>query len=212
MKDLKHVASIIGATVIFIIGISLFIRKPASSQVPVDQDSLVLGTANVRGPRQAPVTLVEFSDLECPACQQAQVTVWSLLDDYGDRIQYIYRHFPLTAIHQHALASANAAEAAAQQGKFWQYLEVLFDQQDSWSPVRHPTDLFLSYAQQVGIADIDQFRQDLKNQAFQDRVLADLKLGNESGVNAAPTFFVNGEKADISGLKLAVEKVLSKPE
>ena len=134
----------------------------------------------------------------------------ALLAKYPDKIRFIYRHFPLTSIHQHAVISAVAAEAAAAQGKFWGYAGILFDQQDTWSQTRDPKELFISFAKQIEIPDIDKFQKDLENQIGKDRVLAELQLGNKLAVNATPTFFVNSEKTTATGLQLAVEKVLSR--
>lgn len=211
MKDIKLIASILGGTLVLLLGISLFFVKAGGSAGPIDSQKLVLGATNSQGPEAAPVTIVEFSDFECPACRAAHPLVESLVSQYGDKIHLIYRNFPLTSIHRNAMPTAMAAQAAGVQGKFWEYATILFDQQDSWSQVRNPADLFVTYAQQAEVSDIDKFRQDLEKQTYRDQVLKDLQLGNEIGITATPTFVVNGEKVSTDGLKLAVEKILSKP-
>lgn len=212
MKDIKLVAGILGGTLILLIGISLFFSKASAPAGPIDSQKLVLGATNQRGPETALATIIEFSDFECPACRAAHPLVEALVNQYSDKINLVYRHFPLTSIHRNALPAALAAETAGRQGKFWEYAAILFDQQDSWSQVRNPADLFINYAQQAEIPDIDKFRQDLDQQIYRDQVLKDLQLGNEIGITATPTFVVNGEKVDAAGLKLAVEKILSKPQ
>jgi len=212
MKDWKLIASVIAGTLAVLIGISLFFASPNSQPSPVlDNSALTANPVNASGPQQAPVTIVEFSDLQCEACRASWPQVESLLAKYPDKIRFIYRHFPLTSIHQHAVISAIAAEAAAAQGKFWDYAGILFDQQDTWSQTRDPKELFVSFAAQIEIPDLDKFQKDLENQVGKDRVLAELQLGNKLGVNATPTFFVNGEKVSSTGLNLAIEKILSKP-
>lgn len=212
MKDWKLIASVIGGTLAVLVGVSLFFSSPTPKQsAPIDNFSLTVNAVNAVGLDDASVTMVEFSDFQCQACRASWPQVESLLDKYPDKIRFIYRHFPLTSIHQHAVAAAVAAEAAAGQGKFWEYATLLFDQQDTWSQTRDPKELFTSFAKQIEIGDIDKFQKDLENQVGKDRVLAELQLGNKFGVNATPTFFVNGEKTTAAGLQLAVEKVLSKP-
>lgn len=210
MKDIKLIAGILGGTLILLIGVSLFFARSGGPAGPIDNQKLILGATNSRGPENALVTIVEFSDFECPACRSAHPLVESLVNQYADKIYLIYRHFPLTSIHRNALPAALAASAAGAQGKFWEYATILFDQQDSWSQVRNPADLFINYAQQVNVPDIEKLRQDLDKQTYRDQVLKDLQLGNEIGITATPAFMVNGEKVDASGLQLAVEKIISK--
>lgn len=214
MKDVKLIAGILGGTLILLVGISLFFANPPAGGPagPIDNQKLILGAANSHGLESAPVTIVEFSDFECPACRIAHPLAESLASQYGDKIRLVYRHFPLTSIHRNALPAAQAAQAAGAQGKFWKYAAILFDQQDSWAQVRNPVDLFVNYAEQAEISDIEKFRQDLDKQTYRDQVLKDLGLGNEIGITVTPTFVVNGEKTSADGLKLAVEKILSKPQ
>ena len=212
MKDWKLISSVVGATLAVLIGVSLFFSSPGGKQpLPVDPAGLTANAVNAKGSESAPVTIVEFSDLQCQACRASWPQVESLLAKYPDKIRFIYRHFPLTSINKHAAEAAAAAEAASSQGKFWEYAAILFDQQDTWSQTRDPKELFISFAKQLEIPDIDKFEKDLENQISKDRVLAELQLGNKFGVNATPTFFVNGEKVLSTGLNLAVEKILSKP-
>lgn len=213
MKDWKLIASVVGGTLAVLVGVSLFFSSPNVRPGPaVDISALTANAVNALGSEDAPVTVVEFSDLQCQACRSSWPQVKSLIDKYPDKIRFIYRHFPLTSIHQYATVAAVAAEAAAGQGKFWEYATLLFDQQDTWSQTRDPKELFVSFAKQIEIPDPDKFQKDLENQVGKDRVLAELQLGNKLGVNATPTFFVNGEKVTATGLNLAVEKILSKPE
>lgn len=212
MKEIKLVLQILGVTLILIVGVGLFFTKGGKTNKLVDKSSLVLGAAHSRGGEEAKVTIVEFSDFECPACQVGNRLINSISNTYGAKVRLIYRHFPLTSIHKNSLAAAMATEAAGEQGKFWEYADILFERQDVWSQTVDLKELFVNYAKEINISDIEKFKQELIDQKYRETVLKDLDLGNKSGVDATPTFFVNGEKTDIGGLKLAVEKVILKEQ
>jgi Na+/H+ antiporter NhaA len=141
----------------------------------------------VRGPDQAPVTLVEYGDFECPYCGRAEPVVRRLLADYGD-LRYVWRHLPLTDVHPHALLAAEGAEAAASQGKFWEMHDQLLDHQGELTA----TDL-IRYAGEIGL-DTDQFAADLRNRAGEAKIAADVDSADLSGVSGTPTFFINGSR------------------
>jgi Na+/H+ antiporter NhaA len=150
--------------------------------VPVDPER-----DHVRGPDQAPVTLVEYGDFECPYCGQAEPVVRELLAGYGD-LRYAWRHLPLSDVHPHALLAAEGAEAAARQGKFWEMHDQLLDHQGALTA----KDL-IRYAGQLGL-DTEQFTADLRNNAGEAKIAADLDSADLSGVSGTPTFFVNGKR------------------
>ncbi len=164
--------------------------------VPVDPER-----DHVRGPDQAPVTLVEYGDFECPYCGQAEPVIRELVADFGD-LRYVWRHLPLTDVHPHALLAAEAAEAAATQGKFWQMHDQLLDHQGALTA----KDL-IRYAGQLGL-DIERFTRDLRNRAGEAKITADMDSADLSGVSGTPTFFINGKRHhgayDISTLSEAV--------
>jgi protein-disulfide isomerase len=164
--------------------------------VPVDPER-----DHVRGPDRAPVTLVEYGDFECPYCGRAESVVRELLADYGD-LRYVWRHLPLTDVHPHARLAAEAAEAASQQGKFWQMHDQLLDHQDALTA----KDL-IRYAGELGL-DAERFTRDLRNHTGQAKIAADVDSADLSGVSGTPTFFINGKRHhgayDISTLSEAV--------
>ena len=164
--------------------------------VPVDPDH-----DHIRGPDQAPVTLVEYGDFECPYCGRAEPVVRELLADYGD-LRYVWRHLPLTDVHPHALAAAEAAEAAARQGKFWEMHDQLLGHQDALAA----KDL-IRYAGQLGL-DTERFTRDLRNHTGQAKIAADIDSADLSGVSGTPTFFINGKRHhgayDINTLSQAI--------
>jgi protein-disulfide isomerase len=159
---------------------------------------------HVRGPAEAPVTLVEYGDFECPYTRRARPVVRRLGQEFGDRLLFVFRNFPLTRIHPHAQAAAEAAEAAASQGRYWEMHDLLFDNQ------RHLEDEDLRrYAQQLGL-DPERFERELAQHAHAHRVREDLRGGLKSGVRGTPTFFVNGLRHDgpndLATLRAAVEE------
>ncbi len=160
------------------------------------------------GPNDAPVTLVEYGDYECPMCGAAFPITQELLEEYGDEIRLVFRNFPLTRSHPNALLAARAAEAAAVQGRFWEMHDALYENQ-SWL---EPDDL-TSYADNLGL-DGDQFISDLNSSKTAERVQEDIHSGMKSGVNGTPTFFINGVRHngnfDFESLRQAIELELMK--
>jgi Na+/H+ antiporter NhaA len=142
---------------------------------------------HIRGPVDAPVTLVEYGDFECPYCGRAEPAVRALLQEFGD-VGYVWRNLPLSDVHAHAQLAAEAAEAAAMQGRFWEMHDVLLAHQDALDP-----DDLVRYAQQIGL-DVDQFASDLRTHAGAGRVADDVDSADLSGVSGTPTFFVNGRR------------------
>ncbi len=165
--------------------------------VPVDPEH-----DRIRGPLEAPVTLVEYGDFECPYCGQAEPVVRELLADFGD-VRYVWRHLPLTDVHPHAQSAAEASEAAAEQGAFWEMHDLLMARQDA---LRVPD--LLRYADELGL-DAEAFRRHLHRRRGSGRVADDVESADLSGVTGTPTFFVNGRRHqgayDIDSLTAAVE-------
>lgn len=152
--------------------------------LPVD-----LERDHLRGPKDAPVTVVEYGDFECPYCGRAEPAVRELLADFGD-VRYVWRHLPLSDVHPNAQRAAEAVEAAADQGAFWEMHDALLDHQDDL----RPRDLF-AYAEQLGL-DVERFRDDLQRQRWASRIEEDVDSADMSGVTGTPTFFINGRKHD----------------
>jgi Na+/H+ antiporter NhaA len=156
---------------------------------------------HLRGPLEAPVTIVEYGDFECPFCGQAEPVVRELLREFGD-IRYVWRHLPLNDVHPRAQLAAEAAEAAADQGAFWEMHDLLLDHQNAL----RPGDL-IGYAEQLGL-DVERFTNDLREHAGGARVAEDVDSADLSGVSGTPTFFINGRRQygayDIATLSAAV--------
>ncbi|MFJ2085651.1 Na+/H+ antiporter NhaA [Micromonospora chokoriensis] len=160
------------------------------------------GRDHVRGALDAPVTVVEYGDFECPYCGQAEPVVREMLADFAN-VRYVWRHLPLTDVHPHAQLAAEAAEAAGEQGAFWEMHDLLLTHQDALNP----TDL-LGYAERLGL-DLDMFRDHMVKRMGVDRVAEDVESADLSGVTGTPTFFINGRRHhgayDIVALSAAVK-------
>jgi Na+/H+ antiporter NhaA len=156
---------------------------------------------HVRGPMEAPVTMVEYGDFECPYCGQAEPVVRELLGDFGD-VRYVWRHLPLSDVHPNAQLAAEASEAAARQGAFWEMHDLLLDHQDALEP----SDL-MEYAERLGL-DIERFSNDLREHEGAAQIAEDVDGADISGVSGTPTFFINGQRHygayDIDTLSKAV--------
>jgi Na+/H+ antiporter NhaA len=142
---------------------------------------------HIRGPREAPVTVVEYGDFECPYCGQAESVVRELLRDFAD-VRYVWRHLPLNDVHTNAQLAAEAAEAAADQGKFWEMHDLLLDHQDALRP-----DDLVAYALQLGL-DVDRFSDALRTHSGAARIAEDVDSADLSGVSGTPTFFIDGQR------------------
>jgi protein-disulfide isomerase len=140
------------------------------------------------GPAPAPVTLVEYGDYECPHCGAAYPIVKEVQRRMGDRLQFVFRNFPLTQIHPHAQTAAEAAEAAGAQGRFWTMHDWIFEHQKQFA-----NDQFDQAAATLGL-DIERFRREMQAGTYQPRVREDFLSGVRSGVNGTPTFFINGRR------------------
>jgi protein-disulfide isomerase len=143
---------------------------------------------HIRGPDDAPVTLVEYGDFECTYCGQAERVIRELLASYGDEVRYVWRHLPLNDVHPSAQLAAEASEAAAAQGKFWEMYDLLLSHQDELS-VRH----LIGYAAEL-VLDLERFRDDLRRREHASRISEDVSSADESGVSGTPTFFINGRR------------------
>jgi protein-disulfide isomerase len=159
---------------------------------------------HIRGPAEAPVTLVEYGDYECPYCGRAEPVVRALLDSFGDEVRYVWRHLPLSDVHPSAQMAAEAAEAAAAQGAFWQMHDRILRHQGGES-----ADDLMRYAEELGL-DVDRFWDDLRRRQYADRVAEDVASADASGVAGTPTFFINGRRHhgayDIDTLSNAVTR------
>ena len=148
-----------------------------------------------KGNKEAKVVLVEYSDFQCPACAYYQPLFKKLSEEFGDKITFAYRHFPLRQ-HQNARLAAYAAEAAGRQNKFWEMHDLIFENQNRWENRGDAENIFTGYARTLGL-DIDEFKNGLSSKEIKDKVENDYQSGIRSNVNATPTVFLNGKKIKV---------------
>jgi protein-disulfide isomerase len=162
----------------------------------------VTATDHAIGPAHARVTVVEYGDFECPNCKQAAPAVKLLVAEFGDRLRFVFRHFPLEEVHPHALNAAQAAESAAAQGRFWPMHDLLFENQHALRG-HH----LREYAQHLEL-DMARFTADMDDTVYLQRIREHEQSGVESGVRATPTFFLNARMVDVSfGINALFEAV-----
>jgi len=161
--------------------VAIFLEEPAPIRVTVKADG-----AYAQGPKDAPVTLVEFTDFHCPFCSRAVATVKEVMRQYPGKIRWVFRDFPIASLHPQAPKAAEAARCAGEQGKFWEYHDLLFDSQNQTT-----TADFKRFAEQLKL-DPASFGQCLDSGKHQAAVEADVQDGARFGITGTPTFFING--------------------
>lgn len=159
---------------------------------------------------EAPVQLVEFGDFQCPACGATHPVIKQLQAQFGSRLGFVYRHYPLDGIHPHADSAALASQAAANQGKFFEYHDLLFAKQNNWNTAPSIKKKLLAYAEELGL-DLDKFKADLVAPATRERVAFDKGTAVALGLTGTPTLFINGERYQgeltFEALKTAIEAI-----
>ena len=156
--------------------------------VPIEDDDIVVGDPN------APITMVEFTDFQCPYCyRHATQTLPQLMSTYVEtgQVRYVFKDFPLTMTHPQALAAAEAAHCANEQGAYLTMHETLFARQQEWSGQSDVDTIFTSYAEQMGL-DSEAFAECLSSDRYYDMIGNDMQVGTQLGVNGTPAFFING--------------------
>lgn len=207
--ETKVLVGVLLATLVIIVGGAFIVgRRPESRITPVTEtERLVRADDAIAGPAEAAVTVVEFGDFQCPACGSLHPILQQVKqNNTGAPVRFVYRHFPLINIHEHAQLAAEAAVAAQQQGKFWEYHDLLFANQTKLARV----DLE-SYASSLGL-HLDEFKRALDDHTYRDAVQQDRADGDAIGVNATPTLFINNVQFtgqySISSLQAAIDEAL----
>jgi NhaA family Na+:H+ antiporter len=154
----------------------------------------------VRGNANAPVTVEEFADFQCPSCGTYYPELKKIENEFGDRLRVVFRERPLVPPHEHALMAAQAAEAAGLQGRFWEMHDKLYENQTAWSEAKDLVPVFVDYAKQIGL-DTDRFMKDINGEVVSTRIFQDGKRAHALGINSTPTFFVNGKEAKDDQMK-----------
>jgi protein-disulfide isomerase len=145
---------------------------------------------HIQGPIDAPISLLEYGDYECPVCGEVQPVVETILEMLGTNLCFAFRHFPLTNVHPHSEHAAEAAEAAGAQGRFWEMHDVLFENQHALDD-----ESLAEYAAGLGL-DARRVLDEISSHAYAQKIREDFRNGVRGGVNGTPTFFINGERYD----------------
>lgn len=226
---MKLLTGVIVGTLVLVFGIAFLFssgEESSTGEPEVFNEELVVGEArHVRGGAveegaetdveasdeagmtEGVVTVVEFSDFQCPACKSAEPIVQQVLARYGDRVRLIYRHFPLDSIHKNARQAAIASEVMAAEGLFWEYHDLLFEKQEEWEGSSKVADLLDGYATELGVAE-GTVKDGVDQAEFRDLVEADIVGGRALNVNSTPSFFVNGKRVNTNELLSEVEQHL----
>jgi protein-disulfide isomerase len=189
---------VIVVAVFFAAGIALYWSWKSSASEGGSNDATIeanAGGGHIRGKESAPITLVEFGDYECPACGYYYPMVEEILHRYPDTVKLEFHHYPLIQMHAHALTAAMAAEAAADQGKYWEMHDMLYKHQAQWARSNNSEAQFLAYAAELGL-DANKFMRSLKSPDVEKRILEDIQRGSKAKVNSTPTFLINGRSLE----------------
>jgi formate-nitrite transporter family protein len=162
----------------------------------------------------SPVVLEEYGDYQCPPCGQLYPELKQIEHEYGEQVQIVFHHFPLTKMHKNALAAAHAAEAARNQNKFWEMHDRLYRNQKEWADQEDPRPTFISYARQLNLK-VDQFTSDMDSNLVDQRISADVSRGTVAGVTGTPTVFIDGlmlryEATTPEGLRKGINAMLTR--
>lgn len=190
----------IGVLILVVIGVAFAASRKDDKGKDVAQKQqgsvTVLPSDHSKGNQNAKITLIEYSDFQCPACGVYYPLVKQVYLDYKDSLILVSRNFPLKQLHKNAENAAHAAEAAAQQGKFWEMHDLLFERQKEWSDQADVKKIFVQYAKELKL-DSQKFENDFSSREVQKKIDADYESGMKAGVNATPSFFLNGKKIDV---------------
>lgn len=202
----KRFWGILGAVVVVVLAVAI-LASGGGSKVNANP------TNNISGSNKTGVRFVEYGDFQCSACGEWYPTVHQAVQKYSKLIEFQFRNYPLPSLHPNAIAGARAAQAAADQGKFWEMYNQLYQQNvtyyasngsaPEWIGTNDPLPVFVEYAQALNL-NITKFKQDFASEQTNAKIQADVQAGNKLGVKATPTFFLDGEEID--GSKLADSK------
>jgi protein-disulfide isomerase len=204
----KRFWAIIGVIIAVFVGIIVLNNNEEKDNGADNSDGKP--TSHIKGNTDAKVKLVEYGDYQCPFCGVFHPITKQVIEKYGDKISFQYRHFPLIEIHQNALAAARSAEAAGKQDKFWEMHDLIFTNQGAWSNSNKPAAIFEGYAKQLGL-DIEQFKEDVASRAANSAINADKAEFNKTKLPAStPTFLINGKQVKPEASLESFSKIIDK--
>lgn len=201
----------VGAFTVLLVSVLLIVMFVKSD--PATNNPIQTQASNNIGSESAPIKIVEFADFQCPACAVADPIVKQIINKYSDKVYFSYKHFPLPQ-HKNAIAAANAAEAMANDNKFFDMASTLYQNQDKWSTSLNSADDLAKLAEDIG-GDRETVRNAIKTNLYKDKIESEKKEGESKGIESTPTFFVNDVKYEgalnLEQWNQIIESVLSKP-
>jgi len=210
---IKKIATWTGSILVILIVVFVLFESVTAPTTPTLKITPVSARDISEGNPKAKVTLIEYADFQCPACAAYHPIVTQLLKNYGNKIFYVYRMFPLINAHPNAFVSAQAAYAAYKQGAFFTYDDLLYNKQGEWENLQDPTTAFADYATLLKL-DVNKFKIDMNADQTKKYVQASEDEANNEGINSTPSFFINGNliqnPTDYAGFKKLIDDQLSK--
>ena len=205
-------AAICGGAILYQAKLPHLLTIPQDKAVPGKPDT---EKVHIRGESEAPVTIEEYCDFECPPCGLMSPYLDKLVNEFKPRVRLVFRNFPLSA-HKHAGEAALAAEAAGLQGKFWEMHDVLYREQSSWSKAQNLQELFEAYAGTIGL-NLPEFKKDMESEKVKERVNSDHSRGESLGIRMTPTVFINNhelaqDKRTPEGLHGVIDEAVKESE
>lgn len=183
--------TIMAAVALAVVGFGVLLFLSDKTETPVVSGVNIEGSYSL-GAADAQVTIVEFADMQCPACARATPKLREIVEKSSGQVRLVFKHFPLSQ-HRNAMPAAQAVEAAGEQGKFWEMYDLLYVTQNQWESLGDPRDFLMSAADALAL-NLEQFGYSVDTRKYSDKILTDLREAEDLNVNATPTFFVNGER------------------
>lgn len=182
-------------------------KKNGTTSRKIEDPTVVQADDHIRGKTDSKVYLITYGDYECPVCNAWEPGIQSIKEEYGDRVAFVFRNFPLTDKHVNAFAAARAAEAAGLQGKFWEMHDMLYARWSEWEgDNKSAQSKFESYAEELGL-DMAKFKSDYQSAEVADRINSDLESAAKVGADGTPTFLLNGQKVEPGAASTGKDKL-----
>lgn len=193
IKKLKSYAIYFAVIAVVIFGGFKLIRWINTPTVELTSEPIEVTEEDwTKGAENAQVTIIEYSDFQCPACKSYYPVVGRLSEEFSENVKIVYRHFPLVSIHSNAFDAARAAEAAGKQGKFWEMHDLLFENQDDWANDGSPKDKFKDYAKELELNE-ETFENDYESSEVEDKINEHIFQANRLGLSSTPSFVLNDQ-------------------
>ena len=198
----NHTWTIVGVVAVLLLVGSFVYSNNAANKA----NEGITFSEHVKGNPEAAVVLAKYSDFQCPACAQGAVVVNDILSQYGEQVRFEYNHFPLITIHPAAIPAAKAAEAAGQQGKFFEMHDKIFENQSVWGNAASPNVYFEQYAEEIGL-DIALYKRHLNASVIEDKIMGEFREAQQAGFTGTPTFTLNGQRMQFASYNEMIELI-----